>query len=56
MLLQAHLPFPLELASLFQWLLPIPGSLKNILALVIAGEQLPLQQKVEKAPLEDKQE
>lgn len=55
MLLQAHLPFPLELASLFQQLLPTPGSLKDILALVITGEQLQLQQKVEKVSLDDRQ-
>lgn len=56
MLLPAHFPFTLELASLFQWLLPIPGSLKDILALVIIGEQLQLQQKVEKVSLDDRQE
>lgn len=56
MLLQAHLPFPLELASLFQWLLPIPGSLKDILALAITGEQFQLQQKVENVSLYDRQE
>lgn len=50
-LLQAHLPFPLELVSLSQWLLPIPGSLKDILASVLTGEQLQLQQKVEKVSL-----
>lgn len=44
------------LASLFQQLLPIPGSLKDILALVITGEQLQLQQKFEKVPLDDRQE
>lgn len=54
MLVQAHLPFTLELASLFQWLLPIPGSLKDILALLITGEQLQLQQMVEK--MDDRQE
>lgn len=44
-------PLPTRTCQLSQWLLPIPGSLKDILASVFRGEQLQLQQKVEKVSL-----